>query len=74
MKNKIICFLLILTFGFTLTTISSGCSQKGSNGIAVSSNLSPYQRKNLAKFGKKKRHTKDGSRYHPAVRPQDRGK
>lgn len=71
MKIKIVCLFLIVAFGLTIT----GCSQKGSNGIAMSSNITQYQKRNLAKFSKKKKTSrKNGSRYHPAVRPQDRGK
>ncbi len=53
---------------FVLAVLPS--CRTGQNGLPMTSTQSSYQKKNLAKFGKKKKnkHKKDGSKYHPAVK------
>lgn len=67
--KKFILYLCLIAI-----VVLPGCAATGSNGLKMVNNQSRYQQKNLKKFHHKKKHKKDGSRYHPAVRPQDRGK
>ncbi len=61
--KKIILYLCLIAI-----VILPGCAASGRSGFKVTHNQSRYQQKNLKKFKHKKRHKKDGSRYHPAVR------
>jgi hypothetical protein len=66
--KKIIAYLCIVSI---MLIICPSC-RTGQNGLPMTNTQSSYQKKNLAKFGKKKKHKKDGSKYHPAVRKADR--